>query len=308
MSEALSVYEAGAIERPATAVEIRAQVNLIQEVMKAVMKDGHHFGKIPGAGDKPTLFKPGAEKLFLTFRVAVTQQVEDLSTGDAVRFRVTATGQHIGTGNFLGAATGECSSDEEKYRWRRVVCPEEWDATPEDRKRTKWAKSQKGAYSVQQVRTNPADVANTILKMAAKRAEVALALRITAASDIFTQDIEDLPPELAQEGMGDDRPPLAEPARKSAAAPPPAPVVDAEPAEPPQSPEGELLANVLLEVVTSKPATKGTRYSVKIGDSWYSTFSDSIGELAKEAKAEGRHVNVWWVRKGDFLNITAMTY
>ena len=30
--------------------------------MGAAMKDGEHFGKIPGCGDKPTLLKPGAEK------------------------------------------------------------------------------------------------------------------------------------------------------------------------------------------------------------------------------------------------------
>jgi hypothetical protein len=40
---------------------------------------------------------------------------------------------------------------------------------------------------------NPADYYNTVLKMAKKRAHVDAILTATAASDIFTQDIEDMP-------------------------------------------------------------------------------------------------------------------
>jgi len=57
-----------------TAKEVRAQVNLVQEVMKAVMQNGTHYGKIPGCGDKPTLLKPGAEKLASTFRLAINPE------------------------------------------------------------------------------------------------------------------------------------------------------------------------------------------------------------------------------------------
>ena len=98
------------------------------------------------------------------------------------------------SGSFLGAGVGECSSNEEKYRWKKAVCDEEWDETPEDRKRNVWKKGyKKPNHQVKQVRTNSADVANTILKMAKKRALVDAVLTITAASDIFEQDIEDLP-------------------------------------------------------------------------------------------------------------------
>lgn len=177
--------------RPLTAPEVRAQVNLIQEVMSEVMKDGHHYGKIPGCGDKPTLLKPGAEKLLLTFRISVDPDVEDLSSEGVVRFRVRCRGL-AEDGRFLGTGLGECSSGEDKYSWRAVICDEEWDATAEDCRRVKWRKSQGGAkYSVQQVRCNPADIANTVLKMAKKRALVDMVLSVTAASDIFTQDLED---------------------------------------------------------------------------------------------------------------------
>ncbi len=182
--------------RPLTAVQIKAQVQLIQEVMGAVMQKDVHYGVIPGC-EKPTLYKPGSEKLLSTFRIAVKPIETDLSTTEVVRYRVEARGTSMVDGRFLGSGIGECSSGEEKYAWRRVVCKEEWEATPSDRRREKWAKKRNGeAFMMQQVRTNPADVANTILKMAKKRAQIDLTLTVTAASDIFTQDLEDLSEEV----------------------------------------------------------------------------------------------------------------
>lgn len=194
---------------PMTALEVRSQVNLIQEVMKAVMKKDEHYGIIPGC-QKPSLYKPGAEKLLVTFRISAEPIVEDLSTTDEARYRVIEKGTSILTGAYLGSGIGECSSHEEKFKWRKAVCEEEWNETAEDRRREKWARGQNGGYKIKQIRTNHADVANTILKMASKRAYVALALKTTAASDIFEQDIEDLPAEIIQE----ERPPIAEPQRK----------------------------------------------------------------------------------------------
>ena len=46
---------------------------------------------------------------------------------------------------------------------------------------------------------NVADVANTVLKMAKKRAMVDGILTVTGASDIFTQDIEELPKEYLEQ-------------------------------------------------------------------------------------------------------------
>lgn len=215
-----------------TASEVRAQVNLIQEVMQAVMKDGTHYGKIPGT-DKPTLFKAGSEKILSTFHIGVDPLVEDLSTPDEARYRVRARAFHQQTGVDLGAGVGEASSNEEKYRWREVVCDEEWSETPEDRRRTKWKRGQKGGYAVRQVRTNHADVANTVLKMAKKRAQIDMTLTVTAASDVFAQDIEDLPEEIRSEIASDEapkvdaKPPIAPPQRKSQAAPAAAPARNA---------------------------------------------------------------------------------
>ena len=46
-----------------------------------------------------------------------------------------------------------------------------------------------------------ADTYNTVLKMAKKRAHVDAIITVTAASDIFTQDVEDLLPEQPQPGQ-----------------------------------------------------------------------------------------------------------
>lgn len=186
-----------------TAENIKAQVQLIQKVMRSVMKEGTHYGKIPGV-DKKMLFKPGAEVLCATFRIAPSYQIDDLSDGDSIRYRVRCVATHQGTGTVLGEGMGEGSTNEEKYRWRAAVCIEEFDDTPEDRRRIKWKRGNNGNFTIEQVRVVPADIANTVLKMACKRAQVAMTLNVTAASDIFTQDLEDMPEELRGADHGGD--------------------------------------------------------------------------------------------------------
>lgn len=216
MSTALTLNPAGTL----TAADIKSHVQLIQEVMRAVMKDGTHYGKIPGCGDKPTLLKPGAEKILATFRIAVEPVVTDLSTADVAHYRVEARAISA-SGQYLGSGIGEASSLEAKYCWRGVVCQEEWDATPENRRRTLWKRGRDSAFAVQQVRTEAADIANTVLKMAKKRAQIDMTLTVTAASDCFQQDLEDMPEEILadREDAAPARPPIPEPRRSSAPVP-----------------------------------------------------------------------------------------
>jgi hypothetical protein len=195
-----------AIERY-SAMEIRARVNLVQEVMHGIMKRDTHYGTIPGT-PKPTLYKPGAEVLCVTFRIAQEYKIEDLGDSLTARFRVTCVGRHQVTGIVLGEGVGECSSAEEKYKWRGAVCAEEFDLTPESMRRLKFAKYKGSVEKKIQIRTEAADLANTILKMACKRAMIAMTLNVTAASDIFTQDIEDMPEELRNH----EAPPATDPA------------------------------------------------------------------------------------------------
>lgn len=190
--------------RSLTAADVRAQVNLMQDVMQEVMKEGVHYGTIPGTKTK-SLWKPGAEKLMATFRLAGDPEVDDLSRDGEIHYRIKLRLTSVG-GLFIGAGVGECSSQEDKYAWRAALCDEEYDDTPENRRRVKYSKWQGKVEKKKQVRTNPADVANTILKMAKKRAQVDAVITCTAASDIFTQDIEDLPDEVVAEIVGTQRP------------------------------------------------------------------------------------------------------
>lgn len=180
-----------------TGAQIKTQVNAIQDVMRTVMKNGIHYGTIPGCGEKPALLKPGAEKIMLTFQLSNENVIEDLSTEDERRYRVSVKLSTRG-GNPMGAGIGECSSSEEKFKWRRAICEEEYEETPVDRKRLKWTKGKEGPYQIKQVRMNPVDIANTILKIGKKRGLIDAVLTSTAASDIFAQDFEEMPPEVAE--------------------------------------------------------------------------------------------------------------
>lgn len=213
-TEALSLT-GGALSAGISAPQLVARARKIQDVMEALMVEGVHYGKIPGT-PKPSLWQPGAEKLMLAFELAPDLEIEDLSGYDLVRYRVTVRVRHVPTGAIVGSGVGECSSDEEKYRWRKAVCAEEWEEAPEDRRRKKWKKGERGTYQEIQVRTEPRDVANTILKMAKKRGLVDGAKSTTGASDIFDQDIEDLP---EGESGNSDQPAqrVATPRAKSAA-------------------------------------------------------------------------------------------
>lgn len=201
--------------------EIIAHVRLVQQVMDAVMKEDVHYGIVPGT-KRQSLWKAGAEVLGMTFRIAPSYEIEDLSTDDCIRYRVICIGTHQITGVVLGEGAGACSSYEDKYKWRKAVHKNEYDATPEDRRRIKYYAD---GGTVRQVRTTPEDLDNTILKMACKRAQIAMIINVTATGDMFSQDLEDLPPEIVEEMVGEgkpEKPPVAEPQAKSVAKKPPA--------------------------------------------------------------------------------------
>lgn len=197
---AVPMQEHRSISDRMTPQQIKADANLILQVMESSMTKGMDYGTIQGCGDKPTLFKPGSEKLMMVFRLASKPVIEDLSGPDEIRYRIATEIIHTPTGTVVGYGVGEASSNEEKYRWRKAVCDEEFYDTAEDRRRAKWAKEWKSgkAYTTKQVRTNPADLANTILKMADKRSVISGVLKATAASAIFTQDLEDLSDDIRE--------------------------------------------------------------------------------------------------------------
>lgn len=200
---------------PMNVKDLMAQVSLIQEVMKSVMQEGQHFGKVPGCGDKPTLLKPGAEKLCFVFRLAPQFEVEEKNFDRGHReYRVKCRLVTIGGGAFVGEGQGICSTMEAKYRFRtgpkkptgKAVPKEYWTLRSTEPLKAQdllggkgygTAKNEQGLWEICEVgekveHDNPADYYNTVLKMAQKRAHVAVTLTATAASDIFTQDLEDM--------------------------------------------------------------------------------------------------------------------
>lgn len=197
--------------------QIKQQVNEIQRLQKSVMKSDVHFGTIPGCGDKPTLLQPGAQKLCLMFMFADDYDIQQIDMPNGHReYRVKCKLTHKGNGIVQGNGIGICSTMESKYRYR--TGPVEFTGKPVPREYWDSGRDQKliggrghvakknpdtGLWEIAKQGEkieNPdiADTYNTVLKIACKRALVHATLNATAASDIFAQDLEDLPASQAQ--------------------------------------------------------------------------------------------------------------
>jgi hypothetical protein len=217
--------------------QIKEQVNLIQHVMKEVMRVDEHYGLIPGCGKKQTLFKSGAEKLILTFRLVPEIEVKMTDMPNGHKEYVVLVTMWDNIGRKMGMGTGSCSTMEGKYRFRtgeKTLTEQEvpkaywdiWKTKPADAQAilgvgngkskgddNKWYITKGGGERVEH--DNPADYYNTVLKMAKKRALVDATLTVTAASDIFTQDIEDMPEVIPGAAQAKKAPPQ-EPAKETA--------------------------------------------------------------------------------------------
>lgn len=186
--------------------------------VKSIMIQDTDFGIIPGT-TKPTLLKPGAEKLAtffgLTKRFDVIDRVEDWTGKDhnGEPFFYYLYRCALWRGDLLVAESdGSCNSFEVKYRWRKAerVCPECGQATIIKGKAEYgggwlcWknkggcgAKFKAGDQTIESQEVgraaNPdiADQVNTFQKMAQKRALIAATLLAVNASEFFTQDLDD---------------------------------------------------------------------------------------------------------------------
>lgn len=204
-----------AMSIPQAAARFNTLVEFVQQVMKADVD----YGIIPGTS-KPTLLKPGAEKLTtlfgLTTRFVVVNKTEDW-TGDQhggeLFFYYWYRCQLWRGERLIAEADGSCNSRESKYRWREAkrVCPACNLATIIKGKAEYgggWLcfKKQGGCgvkYSDgdQAIEGQPAgripnpdicDQVNTFQKMSQKRAMIAAVLIGVNASEFFTQDVEDM--------------------------------------------------------------------------------------------------------------------
>jgi len=206
------------------------QVAYIQKIMKTVMKEGEHYGKIPGTL-KPSLWKPGAEKLCVSFRLdPQDEELHSIERDDLILKEIKCTLYHIPTGQRISSGVGSANTREDKWRYRKV-------STDEPVPGAYWgAKKKNDVVAMRELigadgspkkvdgqwvisrrieNDNPWSLHNTICKMASKRALVAAVLRATACSDIFTQDLEDIQDLIADETP--EPPPEKKPAAKKAA-------------------------------------------------------------------------------------------
>ncbi len=150
---------------PATVTQVMQRIVNFQGVIQKTLKEGFDYGVIPGTGNKPTLLKPGAEKILMLMGVTseyeIIERVQDYDKGF---FAFTVKCVLSRSGQVITEGVGHANTRERRYT--RVKEGRE----PQD----------------------PYTLANTVLKMAKKRAQVDATLTIAALSEIFTQDIEDM--------------------------------------------------------------------------------------------------------------------
>lgn len=138
-------------------------ISNFQHLVKNTLTVDQDYGIIPGT-NKPTLLKPGAEKIImimgLTSRYEVTEKVENYEEGF---FSYTVKSQLFKNGQLITEGFGLANTRETRYK----------------------LKEGKGWQ-------DPYTIANTVLKMAKKRAQVDASLTVGSLSNVFTQDLEDL--------------------------------------------------------------------------------------------------------------------
>ena len=127
-----------------------------QNVVQTNLKSGQDFGVIPGT-NKPTLLKPGAEKIQMLFGVTSEyEEIERIQDYDNGFFAYTIKCILSKDGMKITEGMGHCNTKEKKY-----------------------------------IKQDPFTLANTCLKMAKKRAQIDATLTIASLSEVFTQDMED---------------------------------------------------------------------------------------------------------------------
>ncbi|MFP2897822.1 hypothetical protein [Corallococcus sp. 4LFB] len=203
------------------------QRKLLAEYVKGQMVAGTDFGVIPGT-PKPTLLKPGAEKLVTLFRCTPKfTLMEKQSTQDFERgffnyvFRCRIFSRDADA--VVEEGFGSANSYESRYRWRNAArkCPAcgkeaiiqgkaEYGGgwlcfKKKDGCGAKFKADDKSITGQQVGRVeNPdlPDMANTVLKMAKKRALVDASIALARCSDMFTQDVEDFGGDAPPEDYG----------------------------------------------------------------------------------------------------------
>jgi ssDNA-binding Zn-finger/Zn-ribbon topoisomerase 1 len=178
MSNEIAVveHEAFSIAPVGTVEAFEKRLNELRDFCKRNLVEGadKDFGKVPGI-PKKVLFKSGAEKLLRWHGLVVEATILPSSKldvlGSVIDIDMTGLVRHAATGTVLGTVPANCNSEERRYRNARLsVDKEGHEREPQ----------------------TLGDQKNTLVKMCDKRLEVAAALKYTMASEVFTQDVEDM--------------------------------------------------------------------------------------------------------------------
>lgn len=307
----MSANEVSIIDQgTATPEAMKAQVLAIQKVMADVMQKDTHYGVIPGTKN-PTLLKPGAEKICMMFRLLVETEEKIVEMGNGHREYTIKTLLKNSSGVIMGTGLGSCSTMESKYRWRQGErrCPSCQKATIIKgraeygggwlcfaKKGGCGAKFPDGDQSIEGQNIdrveNPdiADLYNTCLKMAKKRSFVDATLTTTAASDIFTQDME----ETAAAGDGAPPPsehPAAAQQQRPPQQPPPARPQPPPAAAPKANPTPQPARSVVAEVQPKQPAPARAAPSVVPGSHVAGQLQLTTGEIINTST--GQIIGYW---------------
>jgi hypothetical protein len=196
--------------------ELRQAIKAIehfQAIIRRELRGGLDYGVIPGT-QKPTLLKPGAEKVVKLLGLADEYDILDRQEAwdrGFFRYLVRCRLISLRSGVTVSQGLGECNSMEAKYRWRWVWPSEVPGHLDKSQLAQQVVKTSHGP--VKKYRIENEDIysqVNTILKMAKKRALVDAALSAGRLSDIFTQDLEDIISEAAEEPQAANEQPPAQ--------------------------------------------------------------------------------------------------
>lgn len=206
-------FEPGRTLTPVMNLQLaKSRLAEFQKFVSEYMVLGEDYGQIPGT-PKPTLYKPGADKLCELYGLSDSYRVIDrLVDFDRGLFDYEIECTLSRDAVVIATGLGSCSSFEGKYRWRdsKYKCPEcqkETIIKGKEEYGGGWLCFQKkggcnakfdvddqrivGQTMGQVENDDIATLKNTILKMAKKRAKVDAVLAATRSSGVFTQDVGD---------------------------------------------------------------------------------------------------------------------
>jgi len=190
MDEQISVIDDVNLE---VVTETMSKINNFQKLLQRELKQGRDFGIIPST-TKPTLLKPGAEKILMLLGISseyqLIEQVQDYKQGI---FAFTIKCVLYKNSVKITEGVGCCSTKESKYAYKWVYEKEVPSTLNKEDLVKREFTGPYGKYFKYRIdNDDPYTLANTVLKMAKKRAQVDAVLTVASLSEIFTQDIEDL--------------------------------------------------------------------------------------------------------------------